>query len=70
MVIEWREREHDDVDRVMHGDLPTQKALKRCEIYKFWNIESMRDQPRLLQILILLGSKYISIQAIWDALKI
>ena len=51
-MIEWREIEHEDVDMVMHGYLVSQKALQRCGIYKFLNIGSMRDQPRLLQILI------------------
>ena len=51
MVIEWREREHEDVDRVVHDDLVSQLALQRCGLYKFWNLGSMMDQPRLIQML-------------------
>ena len=52
MVIEEREREHEEFDRVVHGDLVSQQALKMCGIYRFWNIGSIRAQPILLQMLI------------------
>ena len=52
MVIKWRKREHDDVDRVVNGNLVSQQALQRCGFYKLWNIGSMREQSILLQILI------------------
>ena len=51
-LIKWREREHNDVDRAMHGDLPAQKAMQMCGFYELRNLGSMRDQPILLQILI------------------
>ena len=50
MVLEWRENEHEDVDRAVHGDTNAQKALQRFALYKFWNLGSLRSQPRLLQM--------------------
>jgi hypothetical protein len=52
MVIEWREREHEDVDASVEGDMRSQKALQRCGIYNFWAIKGMRAQAKLLQTLI------------------
>ena len=52
MVIQWREIQHEDVDRYLHGDLVSQQALKMRGLYKFWNIGSMMAKPRLLQMLI------------------
>ena len=48
MVLEWRENEHEDVDRAVHGDENAQQALQRCVLYKFWNLGSLRSQPILL----------------------
>ena len=36
MVLEWREREHGDVEDVVRGDLMAQQALRACGLYKFW----------------------------------
>jgi len=36
MVLEWREREHEEVDAVVERDAWAQLALKRCGLYKFW----------------------------------
>ena len=52
MVLEWREREHEDVDRDVQSDLITQQALQICGIYKFWNLGILRDQPRLLEMFV------------------
>ena len=52
MVLEWREREHGDVEEVMQGDLMAQKALRVCGLYKFWCLGSVRAKPRLLQMLV------------------
>ena len=30
MVLEWREREHGDVEEVVQGDLMAQQALHAC----------------------------------------
>ena len=36
----------------MQGDLMAQQALCACILYKFWCLGSLRDKPRLLQMLV------------------
>jgi hypothetical protein len=48
MVLEWREREHGEVDAAMKRDVEAQLSLKICGIYKFWALKGMRAQVRLL----------------------
>ena len=52
MVLEWREREHEDVDREFHRYINAQQALKICGLYKFWKVGGLRDQPRLLHMFV------------------
>ena len=52
MVLEWREREHGDVEVVMQGDLMAQQALHACSLYKFWCLGILRAKPRILQMLV------------------
>jgi hypothetical protein len=52
MVLEWREREHEEVVAAVGRDLGAQLALKRCGVYKFWSLKGMRAQVRLLQMLV------------------
>ena len=52
MVLEWREREHGDVEEAVQGDLMVQQALRACGLYKFWCLGSLRAKPRLLQLLV------------------
>jgi len=52
MVLEWRKREHEEVDVAVEKYLGDQPALKRCGIYKFWDLKGMRDQVRLLQMMV------------------
>jgi hypothetical protein len=52
MVLEWREREHEEFYVTMERDVGSQLSLKRCGIYKFWVFKGMRAQVRLLQILV------------------
>jgi hypothetical protein len=42
MVLEWREREHEEVDATMERDLGAQMALKICGLYKFLDLKGMR----------------------------
>ena len=35
MVLEWREREHGDVEEVVQGDIMAQQALRMCGLYIF-----------------------------------
>jgi hypothetical protein len=48
MVLEWKEREHEEVDAAVERDPGAQMALKRCGLYKFWALKGMRAQMRLL----------------------
>ena len=50
-MLEWREREHEEVDDTMERDTGAQMALKRCGLYKFLAHKGMRAQVRLLQLL-------------------
>ena len=52
MVLEWREREHGDVEEAMQGDLMAQQELRACGLYNFWCLGSLRAKPRLLQLLV------------------
>ena len=52
MVLEWREREHGDVEVAVQGDLMAQQELQACVLYKFWCLGSLRAKPRLLQMLV------------------
>ena len=51
MVLEWREREHEEVDVAVERDLGDQMALKICGLYKFWSLKGMTAQFRFLQFL-------------------
>jgi hypothetical protein len=51
-VLEWREREHEEIDVAVERDLVAQEALKRCGLYKFWALKGMRAQVRLLEMLV------------------
>ena len=52
LVLEWREREHGDVEEAVRVDLMAQQALRACGIYKFWCLGGLRAKPRLLQMLV------------------
>ena len=52
MVLELREREHGDVEEVVQADLMAQQALQACGLYKFWCLGSLRENPRLLHLLV------------------
>jgi hypothetical protein len=51
MVLEWRERKHEEVDVVVERDMGAQMALKICGLYKIWALKGTRAQVRLLQLL-------------------
>ena len=51
-MLEWREREHGDVEEVVQEDLMTQQALRACGLYKFWHLGRLRAKPSLLQLLV------------------
>ena len=52
MVLEWREREHEEVDTIVDRDPGAQMALKKRGLYKFWALKGIRAQVRLLEMLV------------------
>jgi hypothetical protein len=52
MVLEWREREHEEVDVDVERVLRAQITLKRCGLYKFLALKGKRAQVMLLQLLL------------------
>ena len=52
MVLEWRERENEEVDVAVERNPGAEIALKICGIYNFWDLKGMRAQVRLLHMLV------------------
>ena len=52
MVLEWREREHEDMDQEALQDAPTVNVLCYSEILKFLYASPMQSNVRLLEFLI------------------
>ena len=52
MVLEWREREHEDMDQESLQDAPTVNALRQSGLLKFFYTSPMRSNVRLLEFLI------------------
>ena len=52
MVLEWREREHEDMDQESLQDAPTVNALWQSGLLKFFCTSPMRSNVRLLEFLI------------------
>jgi hypothetical protein len=48
-MLEWREREHEDEDYFDGNDLGTVNDLQQCGLLKFFKIQGMRAQLRLLE---------------------
>ena len=55
MVLEWREREHGDVEEAVRADLMAQQALRACGLYKFWWLEG--QTKTIVDVGGLLGSR-------------
>jgi hypothetical protein len=51
-MLEWREREHEEDDSMALNDLGTINALRQCGLLKFFKIQGMRAQRRLLEYLV------------------
>ena len=52
MVLEWREREHEDMDQEALQDTPTVNVLQQSGLLKFFGTSPMRSNVRLLEFLI------------------
>jgi len=48
-MLDWREREHEDVDAAAWNHQPSLDALRACGLYKYWAIPGMRAQVDFLQ---------------------
>ena len=51
-MVDWKEREHEDVDTKAMNDPTFQEALRACGLLKFFLTPGMRAQPELFQYLI------------------
>ena len=52
IMLDWHEREHEDVDVAAWNHQPSLDALRACRLYKFWAILGMRAQVDFLQWLL------------------
>jgi hypothetical protein len=52
MVLEWREREHEDDNATAENHPPTIAALRNCGLLKYFWIPGMRAQVRFLEHLV------------------
>ena len=52
MMLEWREIEHEEDDSIAENDPGIVVALRECGILKFFKIQGMRAQLRLLEYLV------------------
>jgi hypothetical protein len=51
-MLDWREREHEEVDEAAINHQPSLDALRGCGLYKYWAIPGMRAQVRFLEWLV------------------
>jgi hypothetical protein len=51
-MLEWHEREHEEEDYFVGNDPGTVMALRQCGLLKFFKIQGMRAQLRLLEYLV------------------
>jgi hypothetical protein len=52
MVIEWREKEHEDIEHEVLDNPEELENLQQCGLRKYYECPNMRAQKRLLQLLI------------------
>jgi hypothetical protein len=52
MVLEWREREHEEDNEMAENHPPTIAALRDVGLLKYFCIPGMRAQVRLLEYLV------------------
>ena len=51
-MVDWKEREHEDVDTQAMNDPNFMEALRACRLLTFFLTPGMRAQPELLRYLI------------------
>jgi hypothetical protein len=52
MYIQWREREHEDIDILVDEDPVAIATLKQCGLWNLFRCPFMRAQTRLLNTLV------------------
>ena len=52
MVLDWREREHEDMDQEALQDAPTINVLRQSELLKFFCTSPMQSNVHVLEFLI------------------
>lgn len=52
MVLEWKEREHNEVDALALEDDDCMNALRDCGLKKFFHTSYLRAQPELLRFIV------------------
>jgi hypothetical protein len=52
MVLEWREREHEEDNAMAENHPPTIASLRDCGLLKYFRILGMRVQVKLLEYLV------------------
>ena len=65
-MIEWREREHEDVDRRILNNPPSMAVLRNCGLVKFFEVPGMRAQPALLEHIISLRDADLRVFRVGD----
>ena len=51
-MITWREREHEEKYMIALNDPGTVRALRDCELLKYFKLSGMRQQIELLEFLV------------------
>ena len=52
MVLDWRDGEHEDMDRVELGDPMTLNSIQRCGLLNFYRTSKIQSQVRILEMLV------------------
>ena len=52
MVLEWREREHEDMDKETLGDPLNLNSLRICSFLKLFHTANMLSQVHFLEYLV------------------
>ena len=52
MYVHWREQEHEDISALVGEDPNDVAVLMQCGLLKFFLCPFMREQPRLLNVLV------------------
>ena len=66
MVVEWKEREHDEVDALALEDEGCMNALRDCGLKKFLLTPYLQAHPELLQFIIDLWDVDEQVFCLWD----